>query len=648
MNISTKIIAPFFLLFSALVVALWFGIHYLADSLIERKVTNRAYELADTFLLATADNKTSELIKVVNSIGANEDVSHIVLLSRRTNMVVASNLGRYRNRHVSFIDIDPLRRFMLKSNNGTGASRLSYDNKVLYFSHHAQLPDNTARSLVPYTLFLTINTNEISRSIEALSHQVFYVMCFSVLVVLVFCYALIRFIVLNPIKNITTSFTDTSLEVEPQPYISKSKDEIAQLGFALSEQAKTQYQQHKELQASSRAIKSATQAKSEFLATMTHEIRTPLNGVIGIGTLLKQTELSKEQSDYVHSLVTSGEQLLLIVNDILDFSKIEAGKLELECEPFSVRLMFEQCKLMFNNQMLAKGVDFIVECQEGKTPSLIGDAARLKQVIVNLLSNAYKFTEHGHIKLSMKVIPLTDKDAEFQVVIEDSGIGMNKKQQTQLFKKFVQLDSSSTRKTAGTGLGLAICKSLVGAMKGTIEVSSDVGVGTKFRVCVRMPIAEQEVAFKSTEHRYVTPQLTTVKPLRILVVDDTPLNLKILKAMLGKMGHDVVMAENGQIAFELFTEQSFDLVFLDCLMPVLDGYETAKKIREWENNECFCPVIAVTASALQETKEKCYEAGMNDFITKPLKIDEITRAIEKWQGKARFKQGAQSELKSEL
>ncbi|MCG7495704.1 ATP-binding protein [Vibrio sp. Of7-15] len=648
MNISTKIIAPFFLLFSALVVALWIGIHYLADSLIERKVTNRALELTDTFLLAAVDNKTSEIIKVVSSIGANEDVSHIVLLSRRTNMVVASNLGRYRNKHVSFIDIAPLRRFMLKSSNDTGIHRLSYENNVLYFSYHTHLPDNASRSLVPYTLFLTINTNEISRSMEKLSHEVFLVMCFSVLIILGFCYGLIRFIVLKPIKNITASFTDTNLNVEPKAYITKSKDEIAQLGFALSEQAKTQYQQHKELQASSRAIKSATQAKSEFLATMTHEIRTPLNGVIGIGSLLKQTELSKEQSEYVHSLVTSGEQLLLIVNDILDFSKIEAGKLELECESFSVRLMFEQCKLMFSNQMIAKGLEFVVDCQEGKTPSLIGDAARLKQVIVNLLSNAYKFTEYGHIKLSMKVILLTEKDAEFQIVIEDTGIGMSKEQQTQLFKQFVQLDSSSTRKTAGTGLGLAICKSLVEAMKGSIDVSSEVGVGTRFRVCVRMPVAEQEVGCKSSVHRYVTPQLSVLKPLRVLVVDDTPLNLKILNAMLSKMGHEVVLAENGQVAFELFTEQSFDLVFLDCLMPVLDGYETAKKIREWESSECFCPIVAVTASALQETKDKCHDAGMNDFITKPLKVDEITRALEKWQGKARFKQVAQSELKSEL
>lgn len=648
MNISTKIIAPFFLLFSALVIALWFGIHYLSDSLIEKKVTNRAFELTDLFLLATKDNKTSELIKVVSSIGVNEDVSQVILLSRRTNMVVASSLGRYRNRHVSFVDIDPLRRFMLKSDSYTGSSRLSYNNNVLYFSYHIQLPDNTVRSLVPYTLFLTINTNEISHSIETLSYQVFYVMCFSVLIILAICYALIRFIVLNPIKNIATSFTETSLDIEPKPYTNKSKDEIAQLGFALSEQAKTQYQQHKKLQATSHAIKSATQAKSEFLATMTHEIRTPLNGVIGIGTLLRQTDLSQEQSEYVHSLVTSGEQLLVIVNDILDFSKIEAGKLELENEDFSVRLMFEQCKLMFNNQMIVKGLEFIVEYQEGKTPALIGDSARLKQVIVNLLSNAYKFTEHGHIKLSMKVIPLTDKDAELQVIIEDSGIGMNRDQQKQLFKKFVQLDSSSTRKTAGTGLGLAICKSLVEAMKGSIELSSEVGVGTKFRVCVRMPIAEQEISFKSADHGYLTPQATVLESLRILVVDDTPLNLKILKAMLGKMGHHVVMAENGQIAFDLFTEQEFDLVFLDCLMPVLDGYETAKKIREWESNERFCPVIAVTASALQETKDKCYRAGMDDFITKPLKMDEIKRALEKWQGKARKRTKVQSELNNEL
>ena len=373
----------------------------------------------------------------------------------------------------------------------------------------------------------------------------------------------------------------------------------------------------------------ANQAKSRFLANMSHEIRTPMNSILGMAHLALRGGLSPKHEDYVEKIRISATHLLGIIEDILDVSKIEAGKLQLESIQFSLDSVLEVVRSLVGSQIVAKGIAFRMDLAPGVDATYRGDPQRLGQILINLVANALKFTEEGEISLTVHCVEAGPQQAMIRFEIRDSGIGIPADQLQKLFKAFEQADNSSTRKYGGTGLGLAISKQLVEMMGGEISVTSDVGVGSTFSFAIPLPLVDgQSPADKSPVGRVGKLPLARLDGIRILVVDDNEFNQQIAQEMLEYAGATVDLAGNGQEAVQKVRSTTFDCVLMDMQMPVLDGIEATEIIRA---DTCFkaMPIIAMTANATQEEKFRCYQAGMNDFITKPVEPAQLTQRVRR-------------------
>jgi len=377
----------------------------------------------------------------------------------------------------------------------------------------------------------------------------------------------------------------------------------------------------------------ASRAKSEFLANMSHEVRTPLNGVLGMAELLRTTGLNPEQTDYVETLIGTGETLLRIINDILDFSKVEAGKLTLEIVPFDLKDLVRSAANLMAGQAQLKNVPFHMDLDERIPQRLLGDAGRLRQVILNLLGNAVKFTERGSIKLSVSVVEANAGACTVLFSVRDSGIGIDAAAIETLFESFVQEDNSTTRRFGGTGLGLAISRRLIGLMGGEIKVESVHGEGSCFRFSVTLaeiadgvPV-EGEVIPAKLPH---APEDLRTGHGKVLVVEDNRVNQKLARAMLLKLGYEVDVAEHGAEALAALAVQGYDVVLMDCQMPVMDGYEATRAIRNSGGSFAGVPIVALTANAMAGDRQKCLDAGMNDFLSKPVVMQLLAVTVARW------------------
>lgn len=376
----------------------------------------------------------------------------------------------------------------------------------------------------------------------------------------------------------------------------------------------------------------ANQAKSLFLAHMSHELRTPLNAVNGYTYLLEQTDLVRKQQEYVKGIRYSATGLLELINQILDFSKIEAGHLELEKTTFSIRGLIQEVEAVFAQQAAQKGIHFEVVVQEAVPDYLEGDPLRLRQVLVNLLGNAFKFTVEGSVALRICMLRKRDGICLLYFSVSDTGIGIQEEVMDRIFQPFMQSDASVTRKYGGTGLGLPICKEII-AMAGdgshSLQVTSDVGVGSTFYFDMDFPYHSKVAAEKETDEssRDMIPQFPDKK---ILLTDDSEINIRVQSEILSLCGVMVYKAQSGEEAIRIVTQVSdIDLIFMDIRMPELDGYETAGRIRSIEAYQ-KCPIIALTADAVPEVQRKIKDAGMNDCMLKPIDQNELFGLLIKY------------------
>ena len=431
--------------------------------------------------------------------------------------------------------------------------------------------------------------------------------------------------VLTPLRRLRQRAEKMALELTGESIRETGHDEVTAVVKVLDTLTGRLVQRNKDLDSAKAQAEAASEAKSEFLASMSHEIRTPLNGVLGMAELLQTTALNSEQSRFVGAITSAGRALHGLLSNILDLAKIEEGQAQLEQADFDPGQIVSDVSSIYREISSTRSLTMVTDVQSLTTHWVLGDPTRFRQVLFNLLSNAIKFTAHGEVRLRGETIasPAGDVRTWCRFTIEDSGMGIAPEALAQLFQRFAQADASISRQFGGSGLGLTICKHLVELMGGSIHAASTPGVGSRFWFELPFEAAMAPQPSQSIAPAPVVQQRSTV---RILVAEDNAINQLVVRKLLELLGAEVTLVENGALALALVRDRQadFDLILMDCQMPVMDGFEATRQIRSWERSQASgrtMPIVALTANALAGDREACLAAGMTDFASKP-----ITRA----------------------
>ncbi len=433
------------------------------------------------------------------------------------------------------------------------------------------------------------------------------------------------------IKVVQTRLEQHRLRVANQQLVTKLRETNNTLERTVQERTR-------ELKAARDQAMEASRLKSQFLANMSHEIRTPMNGVLGAGNLLAATDLTDEQRAYVDILSSSGQALLTIINDVLDLSKIEAGRLELEPSTFTLLDPFTEVVNLLAPQASAKNVRLSLNADADLPLSVVGDSGRLRQVVTNLVGNAVKFTNVGHVLVDVSAESRSSGDIMLRCAVTDSGIGIAEQDIARLFTEFSQLDTSNARRFGGTGLGLAISDRLVRLMNGEIGCTPNPGGGSTFWFTAPFALARpdslarNDVAVGST----ATPRGTApASAPAILIVEDNETNALILTHMLKLLGYRSDTVSNGADALEAAARETYSTILMDCQMPIMDGFTTTRRLRSRFAGDPRIPIVAITATATTEDQERCLAAGMDDYLPKPIIMDRLGAVLTRWAPLAR-------------
>ncbi|MFM9972846.1 MAG: ATP-binding protein [Burkholderiales bacterium] len=557
-----------------------------------------------------------------------------VMVGRRLNATFIKNLRKKVNAELALIS----RSTMLASSSDAilgsldkSAVEEAFQQKIPVFR---SAPDGKAK--VVYMPLLIVDEGFVmmvrvdsTSAFDALAHSFRVVILWTMgfLLTCVLGTLLLLKVVLSPLRRLRIRAEQMAVEATGHAITSKSSDEIASVVEVLDTLTGRLLSQNQELSKSQARAGAANEAKSNFLSTMSHEIRTPLNGILGMADLLKNTNLDDRQRRFCEAIEASGNSLHALLSGILDLSKIEAGKIEIENIDFELKPLLATLAAAFAD-VAASRSNTLSTAIDVPSPGIYrGDPTRLTQVLNNLIGNAIKFTEGGNIMLAISTeFNKSDSRTWLRFTVRDSGVGVDPERLKLLFKPFVQADSSITRKFGGTGLGLAISKHLVELMGGTMNVESTPGAGSHFWFDLPFEAAQ---AYSSASPNLSMSELATLD-IHVLLAEDNEINQEIAISMLESVGAKVTAVENGKLAVQAMRDGKFDLIMLDCQMPVMSGYDAATQIRAEEKSGCHIPIVALTANAFAEDRDRCVAAGMDDYLTKPVKREILVKTLARW------------------